>query len=1399
MDKDYTSKLEDRIRELEQQNEQLQRSLRESEKRERITLNSIGDGVISTDQDGKIVQINSVAQNLTGWDVEEARGKAFDEVFNIFNALTGEKAVNPINKVLEKGTVEGLANHTKLISKDGGEYQIADSAAPIKDDQGYIYGVIAVFRDVTEEYRKNQQIKENKDFLETIFQSIQDGISVLDTDLSIRYVNPVMESWYAENMPLVGKKCYTAYHGSKVQCDPCPTLRCMKTKKAESEIVPGSPDPNSPVKWLELYSYPIIDSDSDEVKGVVEFVRDITQREETKRELKRHKDLLARSQEIAHVGSWEMDLTQNILTWSDEVYRIFGLEPQEFAATYEAFLNRVHPDDREAVSEAYEGSIRDGRDQYEIEHRIVRKNNGEIRHVHERCDHIRDESGQIVKSIGMVQDITEQRESEENFRKLFENAPIGVFRTNSKGNPLMANKTMAHILGFETPQEVIEHYDDLAEQLYVDAQRRRVFVQIMKEQGWVENFEYEAKRKDGKHIWLSMTAKISKENDDNDFIIDGFTSDVTVRKEAEMKLQKSYEELETTEEELRASNEELQSTNQKLEEQKDKLDIYKRMVESSEDLMAVVDADYNYICVNNAYLKYYHLKQEEVIGYKAKDIIGEKYFEESVKPNLDKCLKGENVQYEMIREFPEYGKVNLDIIYYPLKIDKGVEGVVSAIRDITKRKQYEKELFNAKKRAEKSEKLTKQNLFNIEFLADCAVNFVDKRYEKDIYNFIAKKLSECNPEASVVVVNEVDYENSVIENKAFETSGDWVKKYFNDSGIQLMGQKYPLDERIEGLADGKLKKIDVGIYELTLESIPRDMASEIEKQLELGSIYGIAFILNNKIYADAFLLLPKGKEIQNVETTEAFGRQASLALKRRESEEKLDEARNQAETTANKFRALVEQLSEMLFLHDLNGQIQEVNQASANNTGYSREELYSMNIMEVDPDARDRGDMEKYWKSLSVGDPAITFEARHKRKDGTIYPAEVVVSKIELVNKKYILAIAHDITERKQAEEQLIKAKEKAEESDRLKSAFLANMSHEIRTPMNGIIGFSQILQKRDYPKNQQKKFLNIIHSRTQHLLHIINDLVDVSKIEANQLTPDFQHFYLNDVMKELYTVFSSELENREKDHIQLKVNRGLNYEQSYIQSDFNRFRQIMDNLLSNAIKFTEEGSVEFGYESWHEGHLLFYVKDSGKGIPKDQQEHIFERFRQVGDSTARTQEGTGLGLTISKSLVELLGGKMWMKSKEGEGSVFYFTLPYEKKSGKQREKDAEQGISNLKDKTVLLIEDDQTSREYIKALLEPHGMSLIICETGSEGYEAFVNNPEIDLILMDIKLPDADGLEITRKIRSSGTNKDVPIIAQTAYAMSGDAKESTDAGCDDYISKPVDSEELLKKLGKLI
>jgi signal transduction histidine kinase len=399
-------------------------------------------------------------------------------------------------------------------------------------------------------------------------------------------------------------------------------------------------------------------------------------------------------------------------------------------------------------------------------------------------------------------------------------------------------------------------------------------------------------------------------------------------------------------------------------------------------------------------------------------------------------------------------------------------------------------------------------------------------------------------------------------------------------------------------------------------------------------------------------------------------------------------------------------------------------------------------------------------------------------------------------------SIKHNEDELQKKNTELEDARKNAEEGDRLKSSFLANMSHEIRSPINGIMGFSQMLQRKEYPPEKRKKFFNIIHSNTKHLLNIINDLLDVSKIDANQLTLNYQDFDLNAIMQELYRGYELKLKEKGKEHIQLKLNPTPDNRSSYINSDPHRFRQIMENLLGNAIKFTDKGKVEFGCELQSSNSLLFYVKDTGIGLSPEEKEYIFDRFRQVEDSSHRMIEGTGLGLSISKNLVELLGGKMWIESKKGEGSTFYFTLPYESKSiskGKERAEEGQKIQTDAVGKTLLIIEDDPTSLEYIKELLKPNGFELILCETGEQGYESFREHAKIDLILMDIKLPDINGLELTRRIRSFHSDRQIPIIAQTAYAMDEDAQKCLKAGCDDYISKPIDVNVFEEKISKLI
>jgi PAS domain S-box-containing protein len=391
-----------------------------------------------------------------------------------------------------------------------------------------------------------------------------------------------------------------------------------------------------------------------------------------------------------------------------------------------------------------------------------------------------------------------------------------------------------------------------------------------------------------------------------------------------------------------------------------------------------------------------------------------------------------------------------------------------------------------------------------------------------------------------------------------------------------------------------------------------------------------------------------------------------------------------------------------------------------------------------------------------------------------------------------------DINQRLEWQKQeLRKAKEKAEESDRLKSAFLANMSHEIRTPMNGIMGFAQLLKEKEPEADKSKEYLNIIYGRTRHLLQIINDIVDISKIEANQLDIHKENFDLNGLLNNLYEEQQKELYEVGKSKIRLRVKKPVtgNF---FVEGDSHRIRQVLLNLLSNAVKFTNEGYIEFGYQLEDDHQTTFYVKDTGIGIPRDKHKEIFERFRQGDESPTKSYEGTGLGLTISKNLVELMEGNIWVNSTEDNGSCFYFTLPLQpRQHNRDTSGESFEEQYHWEGKHILLVEDDPASQEYLREGLAPTRAGITISESGQNALEQMNKTENFDLILMDIRLPDINGLEVTRKIRQS--DKYIPIIAQTAHAMGEDRLKCIRAGADDYIAKPIDIHELLSIINKYI
>lgn len=452
---------------------------------------------------------------------------------------------------------------------------------------------------------------------------------------------------------------------------------------------------------------------------------------------------------------------------------------------------------------------------------------------------------------------------------------------------------------------------------------------------------------------------------------------------------------------------------------------------------------------------------------------------------------------------------------------------------------------------------------------------------------------------------------------------------------------------------------------------------------------------------------------------------------------------------------------------------------------------------------------KKEWlrKYYQVGTNAQAWLGVPLREEGKVTGAFVVqsytdqsaytekdVEMLEFISDQISISI-----HRKKAEEAIKAARIKAEESDRLKTAFLANMSHEIRTPMNGILGFAELLDDDTLTQERRREFISIISSSSKQLLTVINDIIDISKIESSQLIISNVRFNLNELMHKVLITFENVKKNAGKAQLKLMLEEGFCDRDSNVICDDVRLSQVLFNLLGNALKFTSAGFVKFGYR--HEnGMLLFFVQDSGKGIPEDKQRFIFERFRQVEESNTRQFGGTGLGLSISKGLVELMGGTLWVTSGENRGSTFYFTLPENILTFAEVPVVAQQlpkPMRGFNGSTILVAEDVISNFNMIQIMLQKADVTLLYAEDGQQAVQLCRDHNQIDLVLMDIQMPEMNGYEATREIRKF--RPDLPIVALTAYAFEEDKLRVLKAGCNDFLTKPIDKTGLFTKLSEFL
>lgn len=467
-------------------------------------------------------------------------------------------------------------------------------------------------------------------------------------------------------------------------------------------------------------------------------------------------------------------------------------------------------------------------------------------------------------------------------------------------------------------------------------------------------------------------------------------------------------------------------------------------------------------------------------------------------------------------------------------------------------------------------------------------------------------------------------------------------------------------------------------------------------------------------------------------------------------------------------------------------------------TGYEKDELLGQNTILLYPSEPEYENVQSILNNNSISGDISAFSAIWKMKNDTLIDVNINALKFdtELADNIFIIT-ASDVSAQRIYEDELISAKEEAEKAERLKTLFLCNISHELRTPMNGIAGFAEMLR---YTTNQTKKedYLKVIINSSKQLLKIITDIIDISKIETNTVEVFNSELNITTFMNEMKEFVIKSLTQRGKCGINVSWSNTGNSFNENIVTDEIKLRQIFHSILGNAVKFTDEGFIRFGYRL-NNNTIEFFIADSGIGINESEKDFIFECFRQSETPTRKLYGGNGLGLAIAKGFAQMLGGTVWAAKPDEQGALFYVSLPYVPVVECINDNNVDMADNNNKwaSFNLLVVEDDISGMSLIYELLEETGINIIHAVTGLEAVKICRHQPNLHLVLMDMRLPEMDGYEATKRIKEF--RPELPIIAQTAHALSEDRRKCINAGCNDYLTKPLKQEQLFDIMSRFL
>ena len=1222
----------------------------------------------------------------------------------------------------------------------------------VKEDSGSNSYVVGIINDISTKKAIEDELLSERDNLRILIDNIPDYIYLKDKNGKFTIVNKAFANLvrvsHAEE--LEGRSDTDIFSDDMISNFLRKDKEIIESgEPVFNEEVSGNDDRRNRILYILTSKIPIKNKEGI-VKGLIGIGKDFTDLKIAEQKISASQANLNAVIESTRNAIWSVDRNYKLTTINTYFKKFFKSYYQKNINIGDHAINIFPKKEREKWKEIYDRALKG---ELWVQEENYIKDNINIyfeNSINPIVDIFHNVTGVTVFSSDItIRKITEEamKESEERFRQLAEYT-TDVFILSNKYNILYANPAFKRVYG-RNSEEVMRSPDILEECIHPDD--KELFLKYQKSvfsrkrNGNGEQYRIIKPNGDIRKVWTRIFPVFNDKGKIYRYVY--VTSDITEQNELELSVVKAKT-------------------------------LQKAILDNIPYLAWLKDSDGRYISVNEPFAKYYNLKPSDVIGKTDFDICP---MELALKYQaIDKQVK-QSGKRQLIEEIEETlnGKRWSETFKTPIFSPNGkIIGITAISRDITERKKMEEAVIENEKHFRS---LLQNSSDAITILNEDGVIVFDSSKKSRISEFDIEELAG-KPLLDIVHPDDKETMKETLHRVLAQPNTQIKKEYRS------------------------LHKNKKWIY---VESI-------FSNQLENPSIRGIVINsrdisdrkmaeLKERVYHDNLIFLSNSAlDLLGIsEREELYKYIAEKLYHFLENAVVIVAAFNDEKSQFNikhvsGFEKDIKKINEILGHNPVGMSFPQnkflTNFDNAGNVIILKDELERQTLGELNKDK-----IEQIKEIIKVHKIYNISLARHNKLLGNI--SILTLNKSIIKFKHIIETFVHQVSvalHRSQLEYELKKSKEKAEESDQLKTAFLANMSHEIRTPMNGILGFAEMLNDDTLTAGNKKKYLDIINSNGKMLVNLIDDIIDFAKIEAGQIKVVNQDFSLNALLSQVHSSFLSESLKKEKSNVKLRLRKAFPNENCFIKSDPNRLRQVLINLIGNAFKFTSDGFIEFGYDLNKENMLEFYVTDSGIGIPEEKLHLIFERFIQADSSRTRKYGGSGLGLAISKGFVELLGGQMWVESVLDVGSSFYFTIPYapvKQTSDSILEDKKPKSKYIWEGKSILVAEDDKFSYKFLEGFLKQTKANVVHAEDGKQAVEICRENRNIDIVLMDIQMPELNGLEATLIIK--GFNKDLPIIAQTANAIPEERQKCFEAGCSDFITKPVNINELYRKIDK--